>query len=177
MGFVDYNKRQLARIYPAGTRVDSSNYNPVPGWMAGCQIVALNYQTPDQPMQLNDGRFRENASTGYVPKPEFLRTPSRGSFHPEQGPFTRAEDSPMRVTIRVLSAQELPKPNQSAKGEVIDPYVVLTVAGVSSARPPPAPVLLAPAHSAPRLAQMPNDSQRVRTRAIGALSAWVAMGA
>ena len=26
--FANYNKRQLSRIYPKGTRVDSSNYNP-----------------------------------------------------------------------------------------------------------------------------------------------------
>ena len=26
--FVDYNKRQLSRIYPKGTRVDSSNFLP-----------------------------------------------------------------------------------------------------------------------------------------------------
>ena len=36
--FVEYNKRQLSRIYPAGGRVDSSNYNPQQAWNAGCQI-------------------------------------------------------------------------------------------------------------------------------------------
>ena len=36
--FVEYNKRQLSRIYPAGGRVDSSNYNPQLAWNAGCQI-------------------------------------------------------------------------------------------------------------------------------------------
>ena len=36
--FTEYNKRQLSRIYPAGRRVDSSNYNPVPLWNMGCQI-------------------------------------------------------------------------------------------------------------------------------------------
>ena len=63
-----FNKRQLSRIYPKGTRVDSSNYMPqvvsadVTGvyvltymyftfclfqifWNAGCQLVALNFQT------------------------------------------------------------------------------------------------------------------------------------
>lgn len=34
-----------SRIYPKGTRVDSSNYNPAPAWAAGAQLVALNYQT------------------------------------------------------------------------------------------------------------------------------------
>lgn len=36
--FVQYNKRQLSRIYPAGKRIDSSNYDPVEMWNAGCQI-------------------------------------------------------------------------------------------------------------------------------------------
>ena len=40
-----YNKQQLSRIYPKGTRVDSSNYNPQVFWNAGCQLVALNFQT------------------------------------------------------------------------------------------------------------------------------------
>lgn len=40
-----YNKRQMSRIYPKGTRMDSSNYSPQPFWNAGCQMVALNYQT------------------------------------------------------------------------------------------------------------------------------------
>ena len=43
--FVAYNQRQLSRIYPRGTRIDSSNYNPYSFWPVGCQLVALNYQT------------------------------------------------------------------------------------------------------------------------------------
>ena len=43
--FVNYNKHQLSRVYPKGTRVDSSNFTPQLFWNAGCQLVALNYQT------------------------------------------------------------------------------------------------------------------------------------
>ncbi|XP_019715512.1 1-phosphatidylinositol 4,5-bisphosphate phosphodiesterase beta-1 [Hippocampus comes] len=43
--FVEYNKSQLSRIYPKGTRVDSSNFMPQLFWNSGCQLVALNYQT------------------------------------------------------------------------------------------------------------------------------------
>lgn len=42
---IRYNKQQLSRIYPKGTRVDSSNYMPQLFWNAGCQLVALNFQT------------------------------------------------------------------------------------------------------------------------------------
>ena len=54
--FVDYNKMQVSRLYPKGARVDSSNYMPQIFWNSGCQMVALNFQTPDLPMQLNQGR-------------------------------------------------------------------------------------------------------------------------
>ena len=33
------------RTYPAGMRIDSSNFNPVIFWSFGIQFVALNYQT------------------------------------------------------------------------------------------------------------------------------------
>lgn len=35
--------------------------------------VALNYQTPDEPMQLNRGLFGDNGGCGYVLKPDFMR--------------------------------------------------------------------------------------------------------
>ncbi len=37
------------RAYPAGTRIDSSNFNPMFFWAFGIQLAALNYQT--------EGRF------------------------------------------------------------------------------------------------------------------------
>ncbi|XP_074862163.1 1-phosphatidylinositol 4,5-bisphosphate phosphodiesterase beta-3 isoform X2 [Carettochelys insculpta] len=73
MEFVEYNKKQLSRIYPKGTRVDSSNYMPQLFWNAGCQMVALNFQSLDLPMQLNLGMFEYNRRSGYLLKPEFMR--------------------------------------------------------------------------------------------------------
>ena len=70
--FVNYNKRQISRIYPKGARVDSSNYMPQVFWNSGCQLVALNFQTPDLPMQLNQGKFEYNGGCGYLLKPEFM---------------------------------------------------------------------------------------------------------
>lgn len=57
--FVDYNMFQLSRVYPAGTRFDSSNFMPQVFWNAGCQLVALNYQTLDLAMQLNLGKLKQ----------------------------------------------------------------------------------------------------------------------
>lgn len=71
--FVNYNKRQMSRIYPKGTRADSSNYMPQVFWNAGCQMVSLNFQTSDLPMQLNQGKFEYNGGCGYLLKPDFMR--------------------------------------------------------------------------------------------------------
>ncbi len=67
--FIRHNRRQLSRIYPFGGRFDSSNYDPTPGWAAGAQLVALNFQTIDQGMQYNLGKFADNGGCGYVLKP------------------------------------------------------------------------------------------------------------
>lgn len=61
-----YNKRQMSRIYPQGRRYDSSNYMPQIFWNAGCQMVALNFQSPDIGMQLNQGKFEYNGCCGWV---------------------------------------------------------------------------------------------------------------
>uniref|UniRef100_T1JJX1 Phosphoinositide phospholipase C n=1 Tax=Strigamia maritima TaxID=126957 RepID=T1JJX1_STRMM len=79
--FVNYNKRQMSRIYPKGTRADSSNYMPQIFWNAGCQMVSLNFQTSDLPMQLNQGKFEYNGNCGYLLKPDFMRRPDR-TFDP-----------------------------------------------------------------------------------------------
>lgn len=79
--FVNYNKRQMSRIYPKGTRADSSNYMPQVFWNAGCQMVSLNFQTSDLPMQLNQGKFEYNGNCGYLLKPDFMRRGDR-NFDP-----------------------------------------------------------------------------------------------
>lgn len=79
--FVNYNKRQMSRIYPKGTRADSSNYMPQVFWNAGCQMVSLNFQTADLPMQLNQGKFEYNGNCGYLLKPDFMRRADR-NFDP-----------------------------------------------------------------------------------------------
>ncbi|XP_061469182.1 1-phosphatidylinositol 4,5-bisphosphate phosphodiesterase beta-2 isoform X2 [Rhineura floridana] len=75
--FVDYNKRQMSRIYPKGTRMDSSNYMPQMFWNVGCQMVALNFQTMDNPMQENLALFEFNGQSGYLLKHDFMRRPDK----------------------------------------------------------------------------------------------------
>ncbi|EDQ84931.1 uncharacterized protein MONBRDRAFT_34469 [Monosiga brevicollis MX1] len=130
--FVRRNARQLARTYPAGLRVSSSNYNPQPMWNAGCQIVALNYQTHTLPMHLNQGRFADNGGCGYVLKPEFLRS-TETKFNPNDV-GTLDPSLGRKLRVEVISAQQLPKATiggrATQKGEIIDPYVIVGIEGI-----------------------------------------------
>uniref|UniRef100_A0A8C6XI04 1-phosphatidylinositol 4,5-bisphosphate phosphodiesterase n=1 Tax=Naja naja TaxID=35670 RepID=A0A8C6XI04_NAJNA len=103
--FVEYNKMQLSRIYPKGTRVDSSNYMPQLFWNAGCQMVALNFQTVDLSMQINMGMYEYNGKSGYRLKPEFMRRPDK-----HFDPFTESIVDGIvanTLSVKVISGQLL----------------------------------------------------------------------
>uniref|UniRef100_A0A452TI87 Phosphoinositide phospholipase C n=1 Tax=Ursus maritimus TaxID=29073 RepID=A0A452TI87_URSMA len=125
--FVRHNVSHLSRIYPAGWRTDSSNYSPVEMWNGGCQIVALNFQTPGPEMDVYQGRFRDNGACGYVLKPAFLRDPN-STFNSRalaQGPWWTRK----RLSVRVISGQQLPKVNKN-KNSIVDPKVTVEIHGV-----------------------------------------------
>ena len=42
------SNKHLVRVYPKGTRVDSTNYDPQFLWSAGAQMVSLNIQKPGE---------------------------------------------------------------------------------------------------------------------------------
>ncbi|KAK1283324.1 Phosphoinositide phospholipase C 4 [Acorus calamus] len=69
---VRFTQKNLLRIFPKATRVDSSNYNPLFGWMYGAQMVAFNMQGHGRSLWLMHGLFRANGGCGYVKKPDFL---------------------------------------------------------------------------------------------------------
>uniref|UniRef100_A0A669DXP2 Phosphoinositide phospholipase C n=1 Tax=Oreochromis niloticus TaxID=8128 RepID=A0A669DXP2_ORENI len=125
--YVRHNVEKFSRIYPAGSRTDSSNYNPVPLWNAGCQIVALNFQTPCTDMDVNQGRFLVNGKSGYVLKPAFMRDVAT-----EFDPITLTRGDWLKhktLHVMVISAQQLPKVSQK-KSSIVDPLVKVEVYGV-----------------------------------------------
>ena len=71
---IESNKNMFTRIYPAGDRVGSSNYNPDPSWEGGSQLVALNLQSFDTSTLKNAAKFRDNGNCGYILKPLALRS-------------------------------------------------------------------------------------------------------
>uniref|UniRef100_A0A3Q2PTQ6 Phosphoinositide phospholipase C n=1 Tax=Fundulus heteroclitus TaxID=8078 RepID=A0A3Q2PTQ6_FUNHE len=127
--YIRHNVEKLSRIYPAGSRTDSSNYNPVPLWNAGCQIVALNFQTHCTEMDINQGRFLVNGKSGYILKPAYMRD-SATEFDPVT--LTRGEWLQHKTLhIMIISAQQLPKVNKK-KSSVVDPFVKVQIYGVSA---------------------------------------------
>ena len=118
-----HNSKRFVRVYPGGARIDSSNYHPQLHWNAGCQIVALNWQsTTSYELRLNKGRFADNGNCGYLLKPDYLRCPpANGAKVDRRGQ--------KRVSVEVLSGFNLPKPDGATEGEVVDPYVKVFVEG------------------------------------------------
>ncbi|KAG9349152.1 hypothetical protein JZ751_029475 [Albula glossodonta] len=101
--FVHHNSMFLSRIYPGGLRTDSSNLYPQDMWNVGCQLVALNFQTAGEEMDLNDGLFSQNGCCGYVLKPKFMRSCER-RFDPEN-PQTMEGYQPVSLVIQVLDEE------------------------------------------------------------------------
>lgn len=125
--YIRHNTDKLSRIYPGGMRTDSSNYNPVPMWNAGCQIVALNFQTPCLEMDLNQGLFYQNGRSGYILKPSYLRERDT-EFDPitlTKGPWLKRKT----LHVMVISAQQLPKVGKR-ESAIVDPIVKVQVYGV-----------------------------------------------
>ncbi|XP_037354716.1 1-phosphatidylinositol 4,5-bisphosphate phosphodiesterase gamma-1 isoform X1 [Talpa occidentalis] len=119
--FLQYNRLQLSRIYPKGQRLDSSNYDPLPMWICGSQLVALNFQTPDKPMQMNQALFMAGGHCGYVLQPSTMR---EEAFDPFDKSSLRGLE-PCAICIEVLGARHLPK---NGRG-IVCPFVEIEVAG------------------------------------------------
>uniref|UniRef100_A0A8B9RKY2 Phosphoinositide phospholipase C n=1 Tax=Astyanax mexicanus TaxID=7994 RepID=A0A8B9RKY2_ASTMX len=127
--FVCYNKRFLSRVYPTPMRIDASNMNPQDFWKCGCQIVAMNYQTPGLMMDLNLGWFRQNGNCGYVLRPSIMR--DEVSYFSANARDSLPGVSAQLLHIKVISGQNLPKPRGSAaKGDVVEPYIYVEIHGI-----------------------------------------------
>ena len=124
---VEHLKGNMVRVTPAATRIDSSNLIPTLCWAVGAQAPALNFQTPDIGMSLSLGTFTAKGGEegGYILKPSYLRD--------DQIPYSRyapeLTQPKLRLTVKVKSAQYLPKPAGAERGEIIDPFVRVTLYG------------------------------------------------
>ncbi|ORY07036.1 hypothetical protein BCR34DRAFT_447992, partial [Clohesyomyces aquaticus] len=116
----EHNMRCLMRVYPAGHRINSSNFEPLQFWRRGVQMTATNWQTYDLGQQLNEAMFSGgNDRSGYVLKPAELRLESPT---PVIG-HKRAPKRRVTFAVEIISAQQLPRPRGLSPDASINPYV------------------------------------------------------
>ena len=100
-----HNFRQMTRIYPTGARFDSSNFDPLPFWNAGCQLG-----------QLSQGRTNEffidraGSSPLFLPFSSLLSLPTFPTSLPFPSPslvpgFQRSVSVAVAVSIKTVSVQ------------------------------------------------------------------------
>ena len=125
-----HNMRYLMRVYPNGWRVASTNFDPIKYWSRGVQMVALNWQTYDLGMQINDAMFAAGTDqTGYVLKPSELREIKVIPNVPEEAGegHIKRERKNVNFSIDVISAQQLMRPKGLAPNRSVDPYIDIEV--------------------------------------------------
>lgn len=93
---VRFTQRNILRVYPKGTRITSSNYNPLIGWMHGAQMVAFNMQGHGRSLWLMQGMFKANGGCGFLKKPDFLLKSG-----PDGEVFDPKATLPVKTTLKV----------------------------------------------------------------------------
>ncbi|KAF7314301.1 Phosphoinositide phospholipase C [Mycena kentingensis (nom. inval.)] len=95
---VQHGTQHMRRVYPKGTRIRSTNLDPLLFWRTGAHIAGLNWQNYDKGMQLNEAMFV--GTTGWVLKPRKLR----GGEDP-------GDEGRERLTVDIAGISSLPPPN------------------------------------------------------------------
>jgi len=121
-----HNRRFFMRVYPHNLRVASDNFMPLLFWRYGVQMAALNWQTYDLGMQLNEAMFAAgNDQTGYVLKPEEMR-PIGGSAVFDI-PSPKPHRKRIKFALDIISAQQLPRPRDLHQDANMNPYVEVEI--------------------------------------------------
>ncbi|KAI1467544.1 PLC-like phosphodiesterase [Daldinia caldariorum] len=110
-----HNSKHLMRVFPKGTRITSKNLKQVPFWGVGAQICAMNWQTFNASMQINEALF--SGTDGYVLKPAALR--AGGSMNLNTG-------RRKRLVLHVAGASDIPLLEDMEEDDV-KPYVTCTL--------------------------------------------------
>lgn len=97
-----HNKSFFMRSYPNVTRINSSNHDPVQFWRKGVQMVAMNWQYPDDGMMLNYGMFADER--GWVLKPPGYQSSDKFS----QNQYDAATAHKMNLTLTIFKGQNIP---------------------------------------------------------------------
>ncbi|KAI0835383.1 PLC-like phosphodiesterase [Hypoxylon sp. FL0890] len=113
-----HNRHFFMRAYPKGLRFDSSNLDPSQFWRKGVQMVAMNWQSWDEGMMLNEAMF--SGEHGWVLKPPGYR--SEDALAPDEEAFPHRT---LDLIITVLAGQHIPLPEgtSSAHSRSLRPVV------------------------------------------------------
>lgn len=111
-----HNRDFFMRAFPHGMRVDSSNLDPSLFWRKGVQMVAMNWQSWDEGMMLNEGMFA--GEQGWVLKPQGYRSADRATCQAEA-----ATRRMLDLTITVYAGQHIPLAEGQTKERAFRPYV------------------------------------------------------
>ncbi|XP_063685577.1 1-phosphatidylinositol 4,5-bisphosphate phosphodiesterase eta-2-like isoform X3 [Bolinopsis microptera] len=103
--------------------------SPLGQWQCGCQFVSVYNAQQDFTTMLNRCMFMQQGGKGLALKPEILR---RECYHYSLETETHiAGIQPKHLNIRLISAQQLPKPEGSvSKIDTVDPYIVVRIIGI-----------------------------------------------
>lgn len=114
-----HNRRYLMRVYPKGTRANSSNFDPLLYWRHGVQMAATNWQTYDLGTEINDAMFASGHDrTGYVLKPKEIRLSSA----PTASAPGVAKKTLSKFSVQIISARHLTPPPDS-RDSTVNPYI------------------------------------------------------
>ncbi|KAI0021397.1 PLC-like phosphodiesterase [Xylariomycetidae sp. FL0641] len=114
-----HNRHFFMRAYPdVVRRVDSSNDDPSPLWRQGVQMVAMNWQSWDEGMMLNQAMF--SGEEGWVLKPPRYRSDESSDLTSQEAP-----NSMFDLIIRVVAGQDIPLPKdiKSKNAKAFQPFV------------------------------------------------------
>jgi len=103
------------RVFPKGIRVTSTNLDPSTQWRNGVQLAALNWQSCDRSMMLNEGMFQDTG--GWM-----LKSPSYRSHERPPRRLTKI----LNLSIELLAAQNLPLP-KGIYYDAFHPYISCTL--------------------------------------------------
>jgi len=110
---VSLTQRNLTRVYPGPQRVDSSNYNPIPFWLRGIQMAAMNLQTRDQGERINSAFFQQNGGCGYVLKPDYMVKEFL-----TYSPITLTDEAEEVITLHLVAGHHLGQGQVTVQVEV-----------------------------------------------------------
>ncbi|KAI1379781.1 PLC-like phosphodiesterase [Hypoxylon crocopeplum] len=113
-----HNRHFFMRAYPKGLRFDSSNLDPSQFWRKGVQMVAMNWQSWDDCMMLNEAMF--SGEHGWVLKPPGYRSEDASTAQEHKVPH-----SSLDLVITVLAGQHIPLPEgvHSSNSRSLQPQV------------------------------------------------------